>query len=502
MPEIHKPVEFHPEKNSVTLTHPEDIPGGSLPAIPSKSHAHRLLLAAALSDGPTDLICPVTSKDIDATAACLTKMGAEVTRTKNGFRILPIDHKVKETSINVGESGSTLRFLLPVLGALSISAEIHMEGRLPDRPLSPLDGEMIRHGIFLSGRGENPLYISGELTPGTYTIDGRVSSQYITGLLFALPQLREDSLLVITEKLESRPYVDITLQVLQEFGITILEGTEGVTLPKLEGNIAALFRIPGNQTFHAPGSLCTVEGDWSNAAFFLAAGSLLRNPVTVTGCNLKSPQGDKKIAELLNMFGASISESEAASKTTDYSGSADTSGLTNVSDLTDSSDSTNGFGLTDLTVIGGNLHGIVIDAADIPDLVPILSVVAAFAEGTTVIRNIERLRIKESDRVATVLEMLEALGSDAAESAEDSPGIIEFLAAEPFPARTGVSCIRIIGKPSLPGGRVDSHNDHRIAMAAAIASLRTEGPVEILTPMAVTKSYPGFYQDLETILGW
>jgi len=481
MPEIKKSVEFYPEKDSAILTHPEDIPGGSLPAIPSKSHAHRLLLAAALADGPTELICPATSKDIDATAACLTGMGATVTRTENGFRILPLTRKVKEASINVGESGSTLRFLLPVLGALSISAEIHMEGRLPQRPLAPLDGEMIRHGISLSGQGDSPLYISGELTPGTYTIDGRVSSQYITGLLFALPLLREDSLLVITEKLESRPYVDITLQVLREFGITISEGTDGVTLPELKGKIATVFRIPGNQTYHAPGSICTVEGDWSNAAFFLAAGALLRNPVTVTGCNLKSPQGDRKITDLLRAFGAEVS--------------------TIISDTSGVYDPKCSSGLTDLSVTGGKLHGIVIDAADIPDLVPILSVVAAFAEGTTIIRNIERLRIKESDRVATVLEMLNNLGSDVAEATEDTPGIAELLAEESIPARKGVSCIRINGKTSLPGGRVDSHNDHRIAMAAAIASLRTTGPVEILTPLAVRKSYPGFYEDLESILG-
>lgn len=467
MPETQNYVNFHPENDSVTLTHPGEIPGGSLPAIPSKSHAHRLLLAAALADGPTELICPATSKDIDATAVCLTAMGAEITRTETGFRIQPLSGNSKEASIHVGESGSTLRFLLPVLGALSISTEIHMEGRLPRRPLAPLDGEMIRHGISLSGQGETPLNISGKLTPGTYSIDGRVSSQYITGLLFALPLLSEDSLLVIMEKLESRPYVDITLQVLREFGITISEGTEGTTLSEFKGNVAAVFRIPGNQTYHATGSVCTVEGDWSNAAFFLAAGALLKHPVTVTGCNKKSPQGDRKIIDLLKAFGAEII------------GSNDTS----------------------ITVTGGQLHGIVIDAADIPDLVPILSVVAAFADGTTIIRNIERLRIKESDRVATVIEMLKNLGSDAVEEAEDTPGIAGLLTEETVPARAGVSCLRITGKPSLPGGTVNSHNDHRIAMAAAIASLRTAGPVEILNPLAVRKSYPGFYEDLGIILG-
>ena len=496
--------------NTILITHPADIPGGTVAAIPSKSHAHRLLIAAALSDAPVRLICPTTSKDIEATADCLRAMGAEITRTADGFLCRGIfagSHKTqsdahasdskgagatenapKTVSLNVGESGSTLRFLLPVLGALGMNASLHMQGRLSQRPLSPLYEEMRRHGAILSSQGDNPLLIGGQLTAGTYTIDGGVSSQYITGLLFALPLLSEDSRLVITGKLESRPYVDITLQVLREFGITV-HSTE--PSPDTVPNATLLFDIPGGQTFHRSGitqkttpqstncdpsdrpdepdldiTTCLVEGDWSNAAFFLTAGALLENPVTVTGCNLNSAQGDKAILDLLQRFGAGV-HTEPSHDLVD----------TFTDENVDASS-----GLSDITVCGGKLHGIDIDAADIPDLVPILSVIAAFAEGTTTIRNIGRLRIKESDRVATVLEMLSNLGAEAKVLTDSG----EYLL--------------ITGKRTLPGGMVSSHNDHRIAMATAIASLRTSGPVVIKEPMAVQKSYPGFYEDLNLIL--
>ena len=586
------------DETSVTLTPPDTIPGGTVSAIPSKSHAHRLLIAAALSKSPVHLVCPVTSKDIDATAECMRALMADVRRTEDGFLVcgqnchsegedtsaihrqdvpsegdgvtathrqdvpsegdgadaihrqhvpsegdgadaihrqdvpsegdgVTATHRQDVPSegdgadgtsaaiLHVGESGSTLRFLLPVLGALGRSAELHMQGRLSQRPLSPLYEEMCRHGVTLSPQGSNPLQIRGQLSAGTYVIDGGVSSQYITGLLFALPLLPGDSRLVITGKLESRPYVDITLQVLREFGISVrcMEPFHDREYP----DASVLFEVPGNQTYRPGGEagetdrtrkeagetdgtrkktgetdgtrkeaeeaaeiICApkdpkdyrkirVEGDWSNAAFFLAAGALLESPVTVTGCNLQSSQGDKAIVRLLQDFGADIRES---------------------SDEHGSFDPQKKAGLADISVCCGKpqgiLHGIDIDAAHIPDLVPILSVVAACAEGTTTIRNIQRLRIKESDRVATVLEMLKNLGCNA------------ILVTDPeLPSG---EALQITGQPYLRGGTVSSHNDHRIAMAAAIASLRCREPVIIQDPMAVRKSYPGFYEDLAKIL--
>ncbi len=454
-------IRFNEDRSGLQLTHPEKIPGGTVAAIPSKSCAHRLLIAAALSDIETRILCPATSKDIDATAACMQAMGAKITRTKEGFSLVPISRTNAASPVRlcVGESGSTLRFLLPVLAALGLTAEVSMEGRLPDRPLFPLDRELRSHGITLSPQGQNPLLQSGHLTPGTFTIDGGISSQFITGLLFALPLLSGDSSLEIRGRLESRPYVDITLQVLQEFGIQV---TEQIS-PSEE--ITTTFRIPGGQTYHPASPVCPVEADWSNAAFFLTAGAILPCQVTVTGCNLNSAQGDKEIVNLLSRFGARFRITRSGA----YS---------------------------DITVSGGDLSGILIDAANIPDLVPILSVAAASAKGTSVIRNIERLRIKESDRVATVLEMLANLGVDAKELTEDHPSVKDLLAGEAVPGRAGVSCIRIVGAGVMPGGSLSSHNDHRIAMAAAIASLRAKGPVKLSQPMAVQKSYPGFYEDL------
>ncbi len=434
---IHPHIQM--KEDCVILTHPDSIPGGQIAAIPSKSHAHRLLIASALCGQKTEILCPVTSKDIDATADCLRAMGTDITRTSRGF-LTEGRPSLSPAELCVRESGSTLRFLLPVLGALGISARLQMEGRLSKRPLSPLYEELCRHGMTLSPQGSNPLRVSGQLAAGEYTIDGGVSSQYITGLLLALPMLHETSRLVITGRLESRPYVDITLKVLKSFGIEIKE-----TLRPAE-DVASVFEIPGAAwESSAAQPVTSVEGDWSNAAFFLAAGALTDKPVTVTGCDLSSPQGDRAIAELLREFGAIVETGEDS-----------------------------------ITVRRGTLTGISIDAANIPDLVPILSVVAAYAEGTTVIRNIERLRIKESDRVATVTELLTHLGSHCTATESE---------------------LRIEGSPSLPGGTVSSHNDHRIAMAAAIASLGTTGPVEILDPMAVTKSYPGFYEDFAKLLG-
>ena len=534
-------------ENAATLTHPTEIPGGVVAAIPSKSHAHRLLIAAALSRTPVRLLCPTTSKDIDATADCLRAMGTVVERTEEGFLVSGGCRDIASdsaASLHVGESGSTLRFLLPVLGALGRTAELHMQGRLSERPLSPLYEEMCRHGISLSPQGTNPLQIRGNMTAGTYVIDGGVSSQYITGLLFALPLLSGDSRLVITGRLESRPYVDITLQVLREFGITV-RCTEPAQDPE-QPEASILYEIPGGQEYRcesqndveedrhgqrtdteedrhgqrtdkedghsiqrnntednrhrpiidpaevhseqqldtnaalsesqsdiSPVPVIRVEGDWSNTAFFLTAGALLEQPVTVTGCNLQSPQGDRAIVGLLREFGAEIEVRDTSS------GSPE--------DVRYAADSTASHrSLTDITVRGGHLKGIEIDAADIPDLVPILSVAAAYAEGTTLIRNIERLRIKESDRVATVLELLSGLGAEAK--------------LVPDPSDPSKEAMCITGSSELRGGTVSSHNDHRIAMAAAIASLRCKEPVILEDPMAVRKSYPGFYQDLERIL--
>jgi len=389
---------------------------GSVNAIASKSMAHRLLICASLSADASTVRCENLSDDINATAACLKKMGNHLTYAGGRFYINRGERPARCT-VDCSESGSTLRFLLPVLGALGINARIEMKGRLPQRPLSPLYGELCTHGCSLSPEGSNPLIISGKLRGGIYNLRADISSQFISGLLFALPLCREDSRIVLTGKRESAAYIEMTLSALRAFGIVIKESADG-------------FEIAGNQKYRSPGEL-SVEGDWSNAAFWLSAAAM-GAPVSVAGLSEDSLQGDRNITAALE-------------------------------------------------AIRGDGKTAMIDASGIPDLVPILAVVAAATEKTTVIYNASRLRLKESDRIESTLALLRAIGATAV-ACEDG--------------------LRIKGDPVKlkSGGTVDSCNDHRIAMAAAIASYKA-GNITILGADAVRKSYPSFWEDFRRLGG-
>ena len=378
---------------------------GELTVIPSKSQAHRLLICAAFSEKPTLLRCSETNRDIEATADCLAALGARIIRTDSGYSVFPVETVSERAVLNCRESGSTLRFLLPVAGALGVDAVFTMEGRLPQRPLSPLWEEMERMGCALSRPTADTVRCTGKLRPGTYSIDGGVSSQYITGLLLALSLLEGACVLEITGKVESRPYIELTKAAISLFGGD----------PK----------HPGGKRFCSPGTL-SVEGDWSNGAFFLAANEL-GSHLNLHGLDMDSPQGDRAILEILPLLR------------------------------------------------GGTPR---ISAADIPDLVPILSVVAACNHGA-VFSDIRRLRMKESDRVASVIAMLESLGGRA-EADENTMTV--------SPAR-------------LTGGTVDSFNDHRIAMSAAIAATVCTDPVTIRGAQCVNKSYPSFWEEYRRLGG-
>lgn len=371
---------------------------GTVTAIPSKSQAHRYLICAAFADNETTLICPETNRDIEATADCLNALGASIVRTRDGYHIDPIRKVPERAILNCCESGSTLRFMLPIVGALGVDAVFQMEGRLPQRPLSPLWEEMERMGCSLSRPTAATLRCSGKLRPGSYSIDGSVSSQYITGLLFALSLIQGENPLEITGKTESKPYIELTKAAM------------------------ALFDAP---RYRSPGHI-EVEGDWSNGAFFLAANEL-DSELSIRGLERTSVQGDRAILANLKRMDTGCP---------------------------------------------------VIDVSDIPDLVPIMAVVAAAKHGA-IFTNIRRLRLKESDRVATVMEMIENLGGKA-EASDDSLAI----------HGTG-----------LVGGTVDSHNDHRIAMAAAIAATVCKEPVTILGAEAVNKSYPKFWDEYRRLGG-
>jgi len=331
--------------------------------------------------------------------------------------------------------------MLPIASALGMNASFELEGRLPERPISPLYEVLLDHGCVLSPQGSSPFCISGRLLPGLFSLDAGVSSQFISGLLFALPLLDGDSELRLTGNVESFPYIELTMEMLKTFGITV-EFKD------------MIFSIPGGQLYRSPGTV-RVEGDWSNAAFWLAAGAIggagmqvvgdcdtnkgCAVGVTCTGLDLQSLQGDRAVLDILEQFGAKVV-------------------------LGDSS----------VTVSGGELRGIEIDARDIPDLVPILSVVAVAAKGVTKIHNAGRLRGKESDRLAAVASVFGGLGAEIHET-EDG--------------------LRISGGIPLIGGEASSWGDHRIAMSAAIAAILCSEPVMIHGAEAVDKSYPGFFEE-------
>lgn len=380
---------------------------GQIKAIPSKSHAHRVLICAAFADSETQITCPDTNQDIEATAGCLRALGAKIQRTATGYSVCPISDLPESAELNCAESGSTLRFMLPVVAALGVTATFVMEGRLPQRPLSPLWEELERKGCYLSRPTENTLLCQGKLTGGEFSIAGNISSQYITGLLFAMALIPEHNKLNITGNIESRPYIDITINTLNSFGVC-----------------ADNFEIDGCFPFSSPENV-VVEGDWSNAAFFLAAESL-GNKIHLTGVDLSSSQGDRAILENLSMLSRFCT----------------------------------------------------IDAADIPDLVPILAVTAGAKQGAKFI-NIGRLRLKESDRVESVASMLRRLGAQVETTADT-------LLVMPAKYR---------------GCTIDSVADHRIAMAAAIAATVAEGPVTILGANCVAKSYPTFWDEYKRLGG-
>ena len=350
--------------------------GGSVRAIPSKSMAHRHFIAAALAEAPSRVVCPGMSEDIKATMDCLEAMGVMFNRKKSEYEVMSETKKWsagadEALKLPCKESGSTLRFLLPVVAALGIKVEFHEEGRLPQRPLSPLYEELQKHGCRLSPQGVTPLRCQGKLEAGIY-------------------------------------------------------------------------EIPGGQSYLAQQSV-QIEGDWSNAAFWLTAAAMGKKKVTVTCLDENSTQGDKKILDILKRMGAKVEQRD-----------------------------------WEATVIPERLDGTDIDAGDIPDLVPILAAAAAVSRGKTRIYNAGRLRLKESDRLKSVSQVLNGLGGQVREL-EDG--------------------LEITGRERLAGGRVDAAGDHRIAMMAAVAAMVCENPVEICGAQAVNKSYPGFFEDYQSLGG-
>lgn len=383
---------------------------GEIALPPSKSTAHRALLCSFLAGGGK--VEPIiASKDMEA-------MKSAVSGLENGSK-----------TINCIESGNTLRFTMPVAAALGKSVTFTGSGRLPERPI----GEYLRlfdeHGVkCVSTGGKLPVSIEGRLTGGSYEIAGNISSQYISGLLFALPLLEEDSEIILTSPLESKPYVDLTISVLHDYGIEIAETEKG-------------WFIKGSQHYRKRDY--TVESDWSHAAFFLAAGAV-GGDVTVTGLDPDSPQGDKEITDILRRFGAEV----------EFRGEG-------------------------VRCRKKELRGINVDVTQIPDTVPAIAVTAAFAEGKTTVTGAGRLRLKESDRIESVVSNLKKMGVDVEETSDGM----------------------IITGGEVKGAKLCGYNDHRIVMAFSVAALFAHGKTEIDDAHSINKTYPSFFEDYNRLGG-
>lgn len=340
-------------------------PNGSVTAPPSKSDVHRAVICAALSDGVSTISPVALSNDIKATIGCIEALGAK-TKIENG--VLTVDgsgmFSKKSAVLDCGESGSTLRFFIPVAAFGGVNTKFVGSGRLPKRPIGIFTDLLPDFGVSCVTEGGLPLQISGKLEGGTFKIPGDVSSQFITGLLFVLPLLKGDSDIVLTSPVESADYINMTIFTMSRFGVYVEAADYG-------------WHIKGGQRYKS--CSYTTDGDWSQAAFFLVSAAI-SGSVTVNGVNRDSAQGDRKIAGLLSQFGASVEQKDAS-----------------------------------ITVKSAKMHAINIDASQIPDLVPILAVCASFAEGKTKIVNAHRLRIKESDRLKTTADLINSLGGKVKE---------------------------------------------------------------------------------------
>ena len=406
---------------------------GTFRAPASKSHAHRLLICAALGKAPVTVFCDTFSDDILATIDCLCAMGAKIAVDGSKITVSPVFENPKPIELcklMCRESGSTLRFLLPVVGALGLEAVFEMEGRLPERPLHPFDTVLQSHGMNITQEGAK-LFVSGQLESGNFTLPGNVSSQYFSGLVFALPLLNGESTLDVEGTLQSAKYLEMTQKAVLRSGVQLIKAETG-------------FQVPGGQTYCLPSNL-SAEGDWSGAAFFLCAGALSETGILAEGLDAGSTQADRAVLDILCRFGAEVSVTKSG-----------------------------------VFVRKAALHGITIDAGPIPDLIPAVAAVAAFADGKTSITNAARLRLKESDRLHTVAETIHALGGCAEELPD---GLV------------------ITGKPQLKGGTADSFGDHRIAMLAAVLASGCETEVTVQNAACTSKSYPNFWETLASLKG-
>lgn len=405
---------------------------GRIRAIESKSYAHRALICAAFADRPTEIVCEELSQDIEATIGCLNSLGAKITRDKDRLWVEPVGDIPGEAVLDCKESGSTYRFILPCVCMRGANARFKLGGRLPVRPMDIFWKLAEGGGVTVRGKGTETVCVGGKLEGDKFVIPGNVSSQYISGLIMALGIAGRRAVIEITDTIESRGYIDITLDVVNKFGIK----TEFV------GNSITVY---GEKRYKSSGYL-KIEGDWSNAAFWLCAAAASGEEITVYDIDTSSKQGDRAVCGLLEKFGARLEYTEDSVR---------------------------------VKASDKPLGAIEIDAHNTPDLIPAIAIAAAVAEGETVIKGAARLRLKESDRILTVSETINKLGGIARETDDGM----------------------IIQGTRLCGGRVDGCNDHRIVMMSAVASTVCDNDIVISGAEACEKSYPRFFEDFKKLVG-
>ncbi len=393
---------------------------------PSKSAAHRALICAALSEGQSRITPYCTSKDIKATVSCLRALGMNIAEDEKGYTLSKGQAKKGEI-LNFNESGSTARFLLPIAAALGADITGVGEGRLPERPMDTLTTLFREHGVEASS-DNLPITLKGKMTGGDFSLPGNISSQYISGLLLAAPLINEEVNIIPTTALESVGYIDMTISAMRKYGVTVEETNKG-------------WRVSKDSKYTSENAV--IEGDWSQAAFFMSAAAI-GGDIKIKGLDFASNQGDMAALDVFSAFGADICIENDV-----------------------------------LHIKRGELRGIEVNAANIPDMVPAIAVTAAFASGKTVIHSAGRLRIKESDRIKTTLAVLSAMGI---ETIEREDGMVIYG-----------------GKPK--GAVIDGANDHRIVMAAAVAAAFSDGESVITGCEAINKSYPEFFSDFKKIGG-
>jgi 3-phosphoshikimate 1-carboxyvinyltransferase len=410
---------------------------GNLTAPGSKSYTQRMLIAAALSQGTGKVLCPLLSEDTEATYRAIMALGAKVQKAEGCWTVQGVGElKAASDLIDVGESGATLRFMIPIAALAAGRSAFILSSSLERRPIEPLLSSLKQLGVnaYPKQIGDLPVIVveGTGIAGGKTSIPGDVSSQFISGLMFACPMAKSDTEITVTTPLESKDYVKMTKEVLAQHQVEV----------QISGDFRTI-HVPGNQRFRKAD--CKVLGDFSSAAFLLAAAAITDSSVKINNLSIATAQGDKAILGILKQMGVNGAVCEDS---------------------------------LEIRGTGGLLKAVDIDAKNIPDLVPICAALACCADGESKIFNAQRLRFKESNRLASVNEEFSKMGAEI--SMDDSSLTIE-------------------GPCKLHGASINPHNDHRIAMSCTVAALRASGETTVENAECVRKSYPSFYTDLESI---